>query len=105
MIFIAPQTDFAALQPTYEAMLKSVQFPVIGICGTRPWSIGAKPARYLVAGRACSRRCEALVLQPAIMVQARAPAASLATRRADRVDRRDSARRGVRPSHGSSRTS
>jgi hypothetical protein len=26
MIFIAPQSDFAALQPTYEAMLKSVQF-------------------------------------------------------------------------------
>jgi Zn-dependent protease with chaperone function len=26
MIFIAPQGDFAALQPTYEAMLKSVQF-------------------------------------------------------------------------------
>ena len=26
MIFIAPQADFAALQPTYEAMLKSVQF-------------------------------------------------------------------------------
>jgi len=26
LIFIAPQSDFAALQPTYEAMLKSVQF-------------------------------------------------------------------------------
>jgi predicted Zn-dependent protease len=26
MIFIAPQGDFAALQPTYEAMLKSIQF-------------------------------------------------------------------------------
>jgi hypothetical protein len=26
MIFIAPETDFAALQPTYDAMLKSVQF-------------------------------------------------------------------------------
>jgi hypothetical protein len=26
MIFIAPQSDFGALQPTYDAMLKSVQF-------------------------------------------------------------------------------
>jgi beta-barrel assembly-enhancing protease len=26
MIFIAPQADFAALQPTYEAMVKSIQF-------------------------------------------------------------------------------
>jgi len=26
-IFLAPQADFARLQPTYEAMLKSVQFP------------------------------------------------------------------------------
>lgn len=26
VIFIAPQSDFAALQPTYEAMLKSIQF-------------------------------------------------------------------------------
>jgi Zn-dependent protease with chaperone function len=26
MIFIAPQADFATLQPTYEAMLKSIQF-------------------------------------------------------------------------------
>jgi Zn-dependent protease with chaperone function len=26
MIFIAPQADFGALQPTYEAMLKSIQF-------------------------------------------------------------------------------
>jgi Zn-dependent protease with chaperone function len=26
MIFIAPQADFSALQPTYEAMLKSVQY-------------------------------------------------------------------------------
>jgi Zn-dependent protease with chaperone function len=27
MIFVAPQVDFARFQPTYEAMLKSVQFP------------------------------------------------------------------------------
>jgi Zn-dependent protease with chaperone function len=27
MIFVAPQADFARLQPTYEAMLKSIQFP------------------------------------------------------------------------------
>jgi hypothetical protein len=26
MIFVAPQADFARLQPTYEAMLKSMQF-------------------------------------------------------------------------------
>jgi hypothetical protein len=26
MIFIAPQSDFSALQPTYEAMVKSIQF-------------------------------------------------------------------------------
>jgi hypothetical protein len=26
MIFVAPQADFARLQPTYEGMLKSVQF-------------------------------------------------------------------------------
>ena len=26
MIFIAPQADFGSLQPTYDAMLKSVQF-------------------------------------------------------------------------------
>jgi len=26
MIFVAPEADFARLQPTYEAMLKSVQF-------------------------------------------------------------------------------
>ena len=26
MIFIAPESDFGSLQPTYEAMLKSVQF-------------------------------------------------------------------------------
>jgi beta-barrel assembly-enhancing protease len=25
MVFVAPQSDFAHLQPTYEAMLKSVQ--------------------------------------------------------------------------------
>jgi hypothetical protein len=27
MIFVAPQADFARFQPTYEAMVKSVQFP------------------------------------------------------------------------------
>jgi len=26
MIFVAPQTDFERLQPTYQAMVKSVQF-------------------------------------------------------------------------------
>jgi hypothetical protein len=26
MIFVAPEADFGSLQPTYEAMLKSVQF-------------------------------------------------------------------------------
>jgi hypothetical protein len=31
MIFIAPQADFGNLQPTYEAMLKSVQFPLIRV--------------------------------------------------------------------------
>ena len=26
MIFVAPQVDFERLQPTYQAMVKSVQF-------------------------------------------------------------------------------